>query len=134
MNKTSLYVPVYSLTLILSAVLLFSVQPMFSKMILPLLGGTSQVWNTSMLFFQLCLLAGYAYAHGTTKLLSAKLQAIIHVCLVSAFIISLPFGVDASLEPPYNSDPTLWQIGLMLTTIGGPFFLVSATAPMLQSW
>ncbi|MAH05964.1 MAG: hypothetical protein CL561_10440 [Alphaproteobacteria bacterium] len=134
MNKTSLYVPVYSLTLILSAVLLFSVQPMFSKMILPLLGGTSQVWNTSMLFFQLCLLAGYAYAHGTTKLLSAKLQAIIHVCLVTAFIISLPFGVDASLEPPYNSDPTFWQIGLMLTTIGGPFFLVSATAPMLQSW
>ena len=129
-----LYVPIYSLTLLLSAVLLFTVQPMFSKMILPLLGGTPQVWTTAMLFFQLSLLAGYAYAHGTTRLLSIKVQAFVHIALLIIFTVILPFSIPEGWTPPAGEDPTLWQLSLMTVTIGGPFFVISGSAPMLQRW
>ena len=124
MKKTALYVPLFSLTLLLSAGLLFSVQPMFSKMILPLLGGTPQVWNTAMVFFQLMLLAGYAYAHGTSRFLSPRLQAILHVALLILFFFVLPIAIPAGWEPPADSDPRPWQLTLMLVTIGGPFFVL----------
>ncbi|MGN7439030.1 MAG: fused MFS/spermidine synthase [Alcanivorax sp.] len=129
-----LYVPVFSVTLLLSAVLLFTVQPMFSKMILPYLGGAPQTWNTSMLFFQMCLLAGYAYAHGTTRYLSVRSQAILHVILLAIFVVVLPVAVPQGWEPPGGDDPTLWQLSLMATVVGGPFFVVSGSAPMLQRW
>lgn len=128
------YVPVYALTLLLSAALLFSVQPMFSKMILPLLGGTPQVWNTAMLFFQLCLLGGYAYAHGTSRYLSIRTQAILHLILLSAFSLVLPFAIPEGWDPPVDKDPTLWQLSLMAATVGGPFFILAGSAPMLQRW
>jgi hypothetical protein len=134
MKKTALYVPVFSLTLLLSAALLFSVQPMFSKMILPLLGGTPQVWNTAMLFFQVMLLAGYAYAHGTSRFLSTRIQAVLHIGLLAIFFLGLPFAIPAAWEPPTDTDPRPWQLWLMLVTIGGPFFVLSASAPMLQRW
>ena len=129
-----LYVPIYSVTLLLSAVLLFTVQPMFSKMVLPLLGGTSQVWTTAMLFFQLCLLGGYAYAHGTTRYLSIKYQAILHLVLLAIFVVVLPFAIPDGWTPPENKNPTFWQLSLMAITVGGPFFVVSGCAPMLQRW
>ena len=132
--KIKLYTPVYSLTLLLSAALLFSVQPMFSKMILPLLGGTPQVWNTAMLFFQMMLLGGYAYAHGTTKFLSIRAQAAIHIVLLIIFIGVLPIAIPDGWVPPVDSDPTLWQLSLMLITVGGPFFVLAGSAPMLQRW
>ncbi|MEM7651520.1 MAG: hypothetical protein AAF204_05510 [Pseudomonadota bacterium] len=128
------YVPLYSLTLLLSAALLFSVQPMFSKMILPLLGGTPQVWNTAMLFFQLLLLAGYAYAHGTTKFLNVRVQAITHLVLIAVFAFVLPMGIPEGWTPPLDSDPTFWQLSLMTVVVGGPFFILSGSAPMLQRW
>ena len=129
-----LYVPVYSITLLLSAILLFTVQPMFSKMILPLLGGTPQVWTTAMLFFQLNLLAGYAYAHGTTRLFSIRVQAILHIILLAIFTIALPFAIPAGWTPPEGENPTFWQLSLMTITVGGPFFIVSGSAPMFQRW
>lgn len=129
-----LYVPLYSITLLLSASLLFVVQPMFSKMILPLLGGTPQVWNTAMLFFQLLLLAGYAYAHGTTRFLSVRIQAVLHVFLLGVFAFVLPIMIPEGWAPPANSDPTFWQLSLMVMTVGGPFFILSASAPLLQRW
>lgn len=132
--KLSLYTPLYALTLLLSAALLFSVQPMFSKMILPLLGGTSNVWNTAMLFFQVVLLAGYAYAHGTTRFLNIKAQAMIHFIVLLVFIVVLPFGIPEGWVPPVNDDPTVWQLSLMTITVGGPFFVLAASAPMLQRW
>ena len=132
--KLSIYTPVYALTLLISATLLFSVQPMFSKMILPLLGGTSQVWNTAMLFFQIALLAGYAYAHGTTRFLPIKYQAILHVIVLSCFISVLPFAIPEGWTPPEANDPTFWQLSLMSITVGGPFFALAASAPMLQRW
>lgn len=132
--KANLYIPVYAATLLVSAALLFSVQPMFSKMILPLLGGTPQVWNTAMLFFQVVLLAGYAYAHGTTKFLSIRVQAIVHIALLICFTVVLPLAIPESWRAPLEEDPTLWQLGVMASTIGGPFFVLAASAPMLQRW
>ena len=134
MKKTSLYVPVYAFTLLLSAALLFSVQPMFSKMILPLLGGSPQVWNTAMLFFQVALLAGYGYAHLTTCYLSVRAQAILHIVLLVAFTCVLPFGIPEGWLPPEGSDPSIWQLSLMTLTIDGPFFILAASAPMIQRW
>ncbi len=128
------YVPVFSITLLLSAILLFTVQPMFSKMILPYLGGAPQTWNTSMLFFQLCLLAGYAYAHGTTRYMSVKAQSILHIILLIIFVFILPITIPEGWEPPGGDDPTLWQLSLMATVVGGPFFVISGSAPMLQRW
>lgn len=132
--RMRLYIPVFSLTLLLSASLLFSIQPMFSKMILPLLGGTPQVWNTAMLFFQMTLLAGYAYAHGTSHFLNIRTQAIIHIALLVLFFFVLPFGIPDGAMPSGNEDPLWWQIGLMVTVIGGPFFVLSGSAPMFQRW
>lgn len=128
------YTPVYALTLLLSAALLFSVQPMFSKMILPLLGGTPQVWNTAMLFFQISLLGGYAYAHATSRYLSVHVQAVLHIVLLFIFTIVLPFALPEGWVPPATQDPTLWQLSLMALTVGGPFFVLAGSAPMLQRW
>ena len=133
-NKLRLMTPVYSVTLLLSAVLLFSVQPMFTKMILPLLGGAPQVWNTAMLFFQACLLGGYAYAHLTSKYLSIRTQGILHIVLLAICTVVLPFAIPEGWDPPADKDPTLWQLSLMALTVGGPFFIISGSAPMLQHW
>jgi spermidine synthase len=132
--KLSPLVTIYSLTLLLSAALLFSVQPMFSKMVLPYLGGTPQVWNTCMLFFQVMLLGGYAYAHGTTRFLNIRVQAVLHLILLGVFTIVLPVLISPDETPPEGKDPTLWQLGLMATTVGGPFFVLAASAPMFQRW
>ncbi len=129
-----IYVPIYSITLLLSAILLFTVQPMFSKMILPMLGGAPQVWNTAMLFFQISLLSGYAYAHATTAFLGVRKQAILHVLLLTIFTVVLPVAIPDGWTPPDGTDPTFWQLSLMAITVGGPFFVVSGSAPMLQRW
>ncbi len=128
------YVPVFSVTLMLSAFLLFSVQPLVSKMILPILGGTPSVWNTAMMFFQITLLAGYAYAHITTRFLGVRMQAVAHIALMIAFVFILPIALPAGWLPPENANPAFWQIGVMSITVGGPFFALAATAPMLQRW
>lgn len=128
------YTPIFSLTLLLSATLLFSVQPMFSKMILPMLGGTPQVWNTAMLFFQACLLGGYGYAHLTSRFLKPQIQAILHIALLLIFTIILPLAIPAGWEPSLQNDPTFWQLSVMAMVVGGPFLVVSGSAPMLQHW
>lgn len=129
-------VPVYAITLILSAFLLFSVQPMFSRMILPLLGGTPSVWNTAMVFFQAALLGGYAYAHMTSRWLSPRHQAILHIALLGLCVLSLPFALPPGtiLPPGSEANPMFWQLGLMVTALGGPFLVLSGSAPMLQRW
>ena len=98
---------VFTGTLALSAALLFSVQPMFAKMVLPLLGGTPAVWNTSMVFFQAALLAGYAYAHYSTQLLDVRRQSVLHLLLlVSAFVV-LPIAVASDWSPPMEATPVV---------------------------
>ena len=134
-HSLRLYVPVYSITLLLSAFLLFGIQPMFGKMILPLLGGAPAVWNTAMVFFQAMLLAGYGYAHLSARYLPMKLQAVLHFLLLLFFVFVLPISIPAGWEPPSDSaNPALWQLGMMTVVVGGPFFVLSGSAPLFQHW
>jgi len=125
---------VFTATLALSAVLLFWVQPMFAKMVLPLLGGTPAVWNTSMVFFQAVLLAGYAYAHYSTRLLDVRRQSLLHLILLVCAFAVLPIAVATDWSPPTEASPAIWLITLLLVSIGLPFFALSASAPLLQKW
>jgi len=129
---------VFAITLFVSAFLLFLVQPMIGKMILPKLGGTPQVWNTCMLFFQTVLLAGYFYTHSVTTFLKPRMQMILHgVLLFLPLIVMLamgrPFDVT-SWVPPSGSNPIFAALLLLLTIVGLPFFVVSTSAPLLQKW
>ncbi|MCP4246335.1 MAG: hypothetical protein GY778_04730 [bacterium] len=124
----------FSITLFFSAALLFLVQPMVGKMILPSLGGTPAVWNTCMVFFQAVLLAGYAYAHGTVNRLGARRQAILHLVVLATPFVVLPIVVGQGVAPPSDSDPVAWLLGHLLLRVGLPFFAVSASAPLLQRW
>ena len=127
---------VFSAALFVSALLLFLVQPMFAKMVLPLLGGSPSVWTTCMLFFQTGLLAGYAYAHILTTRLSIRWQAAVHAAAVLAPLALLPFALPAmpSEGDTATSQPALWLLSVLATTVGLPFFALSATAPLLQRW
>lgn len=125
---------VFVLTLFLSAFLLFLVQPMFAKMVLPRFGGTPAVWNTCLVFFQTTLLAGYGYAHLTTKWLKVRRQAVFHAGLLLLPLLALPIRVPDSWVPPVAANPALSLLGLLLLAVGLPFFVVSTSAPLLQQW
>jgi hypothetical protein len=128
-------VVVFSLAIFLNAALLFSVQPLFTKMVLPLLGGTPAVWNTCLLFFQSVLLAGYLYAHLTSRWLSIRTQAILHLVLLGTALLVLPIAIPAAwTQPPDSALPIGWLLGLLAVSLGLPFFALSAGAPMLQRW
>ena len=118
----------------MSAVLLFWMEPMFAKMILPLLGGAPSVWNTCIVFYQTLLLLGYIYAHATTKWFGLRWQVILHVLLLLLVIMTLPVGVAKGWVPPLSSNPVLWLLLFLLISVGLPFFTLSATAPLLQKW
>jgi hypothetical protein len=124
----------YSYTLFLSAFLLFCVQLMVAKMILPLLGGSPSVWNTCQFFFQGTLLLGYGYAHLTSKWLGTRRQTIIHIPLLLLALSSLPITIDRTWNPAESSPPIIWLLTLLLITVGLPFFVVSTSAPLLQKW
>lgn len=124
----------YTLTLFLSAGLLFLVQPLFAKLVLPLLGGTPAVWNTCMVFFQAALLAGYAYAHFSTRWLGVQRQALLHMVVLLVPLAALPLAVPRDWTPPVEGNPIPWLLGLMAMAIGLPFFVVASTAPLLQKW
>lgn len=129
------YVPLFAITLILSAFLLFSVQPMFGKMVLPLLGGSPSVWNTAMVFFQAALLAGYSYAHISAKFLKPRAQAVLHVVLLALCVWVLPIAIPEQwATPPATENPVWWMLGLMGAAVGAPFFVLAGTAPLLQRW
>ena len=137
LNRTRalVLVGVFSTAIFLNAALLFSVQPLFTKMVLPLLGGSPAVWNTCLLFFQTLLLAGYLYAHLTSRWLSARNQAILHLALLASAVLLLPIHVpEAWAQPPGSAMPIVWLLGLLTVSLGLPFFLLSAGAPMLQRW
>lgn len=125
---------VFALTLFTSAFLLFSVQPMVSKMLLPLLGGGPSVWNTAMLFFQAMLLAGYAYAHLLARYVGLKGQAVLHIVLLAVFAFALPLSLPAEISVPEEGGQASWQLITMLGMIGGPFFILAASAPLFQHW
>jgi hypothetical protein len=126
----------YAATLFASATLLFWVQPMSAKMLLPLLGGTPAVWNTCMLFFQAMLLAGYAYALAVSRWLTPRQQVVVHLLLLLSTALSFPILIsEATIRSvPREGNPSLWLLGSLLTTVGLPFFAVSTNSPLLQKW
>jgi len=124
----------YVVTLFVSAVLLFAIQPMVGKMVLPLLGGTPAVWNTCMVFFQLMLLAGYAYAHASAAWLGGRRQALLHIVLLISALSILPINLAGGISPPTQDYPILWLLGRLAITVGLPFFVVAGTSPLLQKW
>jgi SAM-dependent methyltransferase len=122
----------YALTLLAGALLLFAVQPMAGRMLLPSLGGSPAVWNTCLVFFQGMLLLGYLYAHLTTRRLGVRRQAWLHIVLLAAVILALPIAVPRS-EPPTDA-PAAWLLGTLAVMVGLPFLAVSTTSPLLQRW
>ena len=124
----------FAITLFLSALLLFAVQPMFTKMVLPRLGGAPTVWSVAMVFFQAALLAGYAYAHLLIRFLPLGLGALVHLAILAAAAMTLPIGIALGFGAPPTSNIAIWLIGLFAVSIGLPFAALSASAPLLQGW
>jgi spermidine synthase len=126
----------FGLTIFLGAFLLFSVQPMFAKMILPWFGGSAAVWTTCLVFFQTALLAGYSYSWRLTKTSRPKRQAILHVGLLMAAIATLPVEAGPRWRPTPDSlgHPALQILWMLTAVLGLPYFLLSTTGPLLQSW
>src|SRR5262245_26446478 len=124
----------YTATTFLSALLLFSVQPMFAKMVLPVLGSSPSVWAVAIFFFQAALLIGYCYAHLLIAKASPLLTGIIHLAVCSVAFLALPIGLPSGWTEPPTGEPYLWQIGLFTVAIGLPFLAVAANAPLLQAW
>jgi hypothetical protein len=134
-----LALPFFAITLFISAFLLFLVQPMIGKLILPRLGGTPQVWNTCMMFFQTTLLAGYAYTHLLTSRLPTRRQLIVHAIVLFLplpilFLFGGPFGLVREWTPPPGSNPIFSTLLILTIIVGVPFLVVSTTAPLLQRW
>jgi spermidine synthase len=125
---------VFASTLFLSALLLFAVQPMFTKMVLPRLGGAPTVWSVAMVFFQAALLTGYFYAHLLIRFLTPATSALVHLAALAMAAMTLPIGIAAGFEVPPTDDIAIWLIGLFAVSIGLPFAVLSASAPLLQGW
>lgn len=127
-------VGLYAVTIFTSAFLLFQVQPLIAKIILPWFGGSAAVWSASMLFFQVVLLAGYAYAHASIRLMTARSQMIVHASLLLLSCALLPILPSPAWRPTGSGDPTFRILAVLGATIGLPYFLLSATSPLLQAW
>ncbi len=121
-------------TILLSAFLLFQIQPMIAKIILPWFGGAAAVWITCMLFFQLVLLGGYVYAHWLINRFKPRSQVSIHVFLLILSVMFLSIKLDQHLKTIRNLDPTIHLLLLLFTSVGLPYFMLSTTSPLLQSW
>jgi SAM-dependent methyltransferase len=124
----------YAATIFLSAFLLFEVQPMIGRIILPWFGGSAAVWSTCLLFFQVSLLAGYLYAHWSTRYLKPRHQALLHLALMAGSIALLPILPSPAWKPAHPGDPSARILLLLAATIGLPYILLSTTTPLLQAW
>lgn len=131
-NRTVLCV--YTAAIFLSALLLFSVQPLFTKMVLPRLGGSPAVWSVAMVFFQSLLLLGYAYAHLLVQIKSRVTVVAVHLSLLLAAMATLPLSIAKGWGEPPTSAYALWLLGLFAVSIGLPFFALAANNPLLQAW
>jgi hypothetical protein len=124
----------HALAIFLSAFLLFQVEPLIAKMILPWFGGVAAVWTVCLLFFQVMLLLGYLYAHALTRSLGRRAQGWVHTALLAASLLTLPILPRASWKPVGPEQPALHILMVLGLTVGLPFFLLSATTPLLQAW
>ena len=133
-RRTRLVMLRYALTILTSAFLLFQVQPLIAKCILPWFGGGPAVWTTCMLFFQVLLLGGYAYAHGVSTYLRPRRQIVLHTLLLAGALVLLPIQPSEALKPTGADSPIQSILWLLLLTVGGPYFVLSSTGPLLQRW
>ena len=133
-SRNRLILVVYTLAIFVSALLLFSVQPLFTKMVLPRLGGSPAVWSVAMVFFQSLLLAGYAYAHYLTKAGNRAVPVVVHLLLLVAAMVTLPLAIRSGWGEPPTSGYPFWLLGLFAVSIGLPFFALAANNPLLQAW
>jgi SAM-dependent methyltransferase len=124
----------YAATIFLSSFLLFLVQPLIARQILPWFGGTAAVWTTCMLFFQTLLLAGYAYAHAANARLSPRAQAILHSALLGLALLTLPIAPGESWKPLGTEEPISTILLVLAVTVGLPYLLLASTSPLLQAW
>ena len=124
----------FAATILTSAFLLFEVQPLLSKFILPWFGGSPAVWTTAMLFFQVMLFAGYAYAHLLTRLFAPRWQAIVHSGLLIAAACLLPIAPDAAWKPTDAGEPTWRILALLAVCVGLPYLVLASTGPLVQAW
>jgi hypothetical protein len=125
---------IYALTILVSAFLLFQVEPVIAKIILPWFGGSAAVWTVCLLFFQLVLLLGYLYAHALARYLKPRMQMLVHLGLLAVSLLALPIFPAAKWKPLPGSDPTAGILGLLAITVGLPYFLLSTTGPLVQAW
>ena len=126
--------PLYALTILVSAFLLFQVEPVIAKIILPWFGGSAAVWTVCLLFFQMVLLLGYLYAHALVRYLKPRVQMAVHCILLLGSLAALPIYPGDWLKPLGTEDPTLGILALLAITVGLPYFLLSTTGPLLQAW
>ena len=133
MTKGGPLAALYTAAIFVAAALLFLVQPMVGKMVLPRAGGSPQVWNTAMVFFQTALLAGYAYAHFSVKWLGVRNQARAHMVLLALPLLVLPIALPEGY-PPVEGGQSLWIIGVLTLAVGAPFFVLASASPLLQRW
>jgi hypothetical protein len=124
----------YAVTVIVGACLLFLVQPLIAKIILPWFGGTSSVWSAALVFFQVCVLGGYSYAHWLTTSVKPRLQGFIHAGLLLVACAFMPILPSAAWRPTAGLDPTLQILWLLTATVGLPSLMLSSTSPLLQVW
>jgi hypothetical protein len=133
-SRNRLVLIVYTAAIFVSALLLFSVQPLFTKMVLPRLGGSPAVWSVAMVFFQSLLLAGYAYAHYLMQIRNRAIPVAVHLVLLVAALLTLPLSIASGWGEPPSSGYAFWVLGLFAVSIGLPFFALAANNPLLQAW
>src|SRR5215472_12878028 len=124
----------YALTILVSAFLLFQVQPVIAQTILPWFGGSAAVWTTCMLFFQLVLLLGYLYSHAVIRYLKPRVQTVVHCGVLLVSLAVLPIYPNVSWKPAGGEEPTLRILGLLAATVGLPYFMLATTGPLIQAW
>src|ERR1043166_2167576 len=133
-SRNRLVLVVYTAAIFTSALLLFSVQPLFTKMVLPRLGGSPAGWSVAMVFFQSLLLAGYAYAHYLTMASNRVVPVVVHLALLAVAMVTLPLAIHTGWGEPPTSGYAFWLLGLFAVSIGLPFFALAANNPLLQAW
>ena len=133
-SRNRLILVVYTAAIFVSALLLFSVQPLFTKMVLPRLGGSPAVWSVAMVFFQSLLLGGYAYAHYLMQLRNRLIPVAVHLVLLVVALLTLPLSIAGGWGDPPTSGYAFWLLGLFAVSIGLPFFALAANNPLLQAW
>ncbi len=133
-SRNRLVLIVYTASIFTSALLLISVQPLFTKMVLPRLGGSPAVWSVAMVFFQSLLLGGYAYAHYLMQVKNRMAPVVVHLVLLVIALLTLPLSISDGWGTPPTSGYAFWLLGLFTVSIGLPFFALAANNPLLQAW